>query len=185
MLYAPPVVWDFGVDVGVVGGFFAERGEGKKRVGRVRVGREVAGGMDAAWESVVGELSMLGGVREVDLTVWCVGGGEDYFPAYAKEGGNSDCGSWSRDGLRGEEERDRELENKQWSEWDWIQSLMRLPTLKKVTLTWWIFREVVEEGAWFDSWRAGRMVGDKVLRERMVREGTVIQGVVVLPGLAA
>jgi hypothetical protein len=59
-----------------------------------------------------------------------------------------------------------------------------MDALRQARITWWGFQSIRGENGEsnFDSWLAGRMVGDRVLRERMVWEGVAEEGVVVLRG---
>jgi hypothetical protein len=60
-----------------------------------------------------------------------------------------------------------------------------IESLRKAKVTWWGFQGAEGQegrGSGFDSWLARRMVGDRDVRDKMVREGVVIKGSVVLTG---
>lgn len=72
---------------------------------------------------------------------------------------------------------------RKWKEWEFIRELMGIEGLRRAEVTWWGCQgEEKERGQGFDSSLARRMVGDKVVRERMVMEGVVKEGRVVLAG---
>lgn len=63
-----------------------------------------------------------------------------------------------------------------------------MDALRCARVTWWGFRGVEGEGmpaAAFDSWMEGRIVADKLARDRMVEQGLLVEGSLVVSGGAA
>jgi len=181
------VSFDFGIHIEASLAFFQDRGkEARGSVREVRVAREipcvenrdglVAKPVDNLWVRFCGFLEKeMRRVRGLDLTIWSSSGSVTSFPAtISLEGGREGD---SEDVLR-EKEKELEMQLK-WREWEWTRDLLRMEALRKARVTWWGFEG--QDGG-FDSWLAGRMVGDRLVRERMIREGMVVEGFVVIPG---
>ena len=179
--------FDFGIHIEASLAFFQDRGkEARGSVREVRVAREipcvenrdglVAKPVDNLWVRFCGFLEKeMRRVRGLDLTIWSSSGSVTSFPAtISLEGGREGD---SEDVLR-EKEKELEMQLK-WREWEWTRDLLRMEALRKARVTWWGFEG--QDGG-FDSWLAGRMVGDRLVRERMIREGMVVEGFVVIPG---
>jgi hypothetical protein len=186
-------VWDFGVHLEALKAFWGDRSaEARRSVRGVRVAREIpcletregtiAKITDGRWVAICEFLkSELVNLRTLDLTIWSSSGSTASFPVLASAElgeGESESGSWVEE-ESGERER-REEEMRRWREWEWTADLLKMDALRQARITWWGFEN--GEGS-FDSWLAGRMVGDQVVRERIVREGGVVEGRVVLRGL--
>jgi hypothetical protein len=160
----------------------------------IRVAREVPcldgmvkGEVDRKWSELCGFLKTeLTGLRTLDLTIWPSSGETTSFPvsAPAEVVGTTDGGGdWDQDAALKEKIKEEEL--KRWREWEWTHDLLQMDALRQAKITWWGFQNIrgqSGEGS-FDSWLAGRMVGERLVKERMVREGAVEEGVVVLRGL--
>ncbi|KAG9235124.1 hypothetical protein BJ875DRAFT_282066 [Amylocarpus encephaloides] len=74
-----------------------------------------------------------------------------------------------------------------WKTFEWTKALLELDSLRSARVTAWEFhnrRGQEGEKVGFDSWLAGRMVGDSLVKDRMVKEGVVIERSVVLSGKA-
>jgi hypothetical protein len=184
------VSFDFGIHIEASLAFFQDRGkEARGSVREVRVAREipcvenrdglVAKPVDNLWVRFCGFLEKeMRRVRGLDLTIWSSSGSVASFPAtISLEGGREGD---SEDVLR-EKEKELEMQLK-WREWEWTRDLLRMEALRKARVTWWGFEG--QDGG-FDSWLAGRMVGDRLVKERMVREGMVVEGFIVIPGKGA
>jgi hypothetical protein len=184
------VSFDFGIHIEAALAFFSDRGkEARGSVSEVRVAREipcvenrdglVAKPVDDLWVTFCGFLEReMKGVRGLDLTIWSSSGSVASFPTTTSlEGGRLDV----EDQVLKEKEKELEWQIK-WREWEWTRDLLRMEALRKAKVTWWGFEG--QDGG-FDSWLAGRMVGDRLVRERMIREGMVVEGFVVIPGKGA
>lgn len=205
ILYAgKDVAWDFGIHLEALKGFWGDRSESARRVVRnVRIAREIPSlengsgelpkAVDARWVAFCSFLKTeLTGLRTLDLTIWSSSGSTASFPVAAAESISPVLGDWEMDMDEERKRKAREEEVKKWREWKWTADLLQMDALRQARITWWgwdIFggREGHGDGErtvrTFDSWLAGRMVGDRVVRERMVREGVVEEGVIVLSGL--
>ena len=195
MLYGSNgTVFDFGIYLEAVSAFFGDRSEVARRsVRNVRIAREipavenregdeaVSKGVDARWVALCGFLKEeMTGLRNLDLTMWSSSGSLASFP--------SSVGAL--DVMVDEEKEEeaatalRKLVVQRWREWEWTYDILQLEALRRAKITWWGFQTFQgSEGEHsFDSWLAGRMVGDRLVRDRMVKEGVVVEGFVVLPG---
>lgn len=188
-------VWDFGVHSDACRAFWEDRSSNaRKLVKSLRVAREVPcfddgevkGGVDERWVEFCHFLkSEMSGLRVLDLTVWGSGGSAASFPSAGIASLGLSVGEMGGDWIEEEVEIERmREEERKWREWEWISELLQMDALRQAKITWWGFENLGVggtngEGA-FDSWLAGRMVGDKLVRDRMVREGVVVEGVVVL-----
>ncbi|TVY18121.1 hypothetical protein LARI1_G004068 [Lachnellula arida] len=181
VLYAANgALWDFGVHLDALLAFWGDRSQAARAcVRNIRIAREIPTlgasnsnsnvSVDAHWLKLCTFIkNELVGLKELDLTVWSGSGSVASFPAFDVSGGNG-----------GEEERLRE--------WEWTKELLDMDALRCARVTWWGFKSVEGEGtaaAGFDSWMAGRMVADKLARDRMVKQGLVVEGSLVVSGRA-
>lgn len=120
------------------------------------------------------------GLRELDLTIWTGSGSVAAFPAMQEKEVEEEMG-W-------EVEREVEaMQLKRWRDWEWTCDLLKLESLKKAKITWWRFQGLEAEAGevHFDAWLAGRMVADGIVKERLIKEGIVVEESVVLPGFSA
>jgi hypothetical protein len=179
------VTWDFGVHLEALVAFWQDRSPAARAsVKGVRIAREipivknkeeVVSGVDARWMVLCDFLrDEMTGLRELDLTIWSSSGSVTAFPS------------------DGEGEESRMLlgkdEEKRWTEWEWTKELLQMEALRNAKVTWWGFQSLKgDEGqaVGFDSWLASRMVGDKLVRDRMVEQGVVVERSVVVPGTTA
>jgi hypothetical protein len=123
------------------------------------------------------------GLRTVDLTVWAEDGGLVPNPLPTTQ----DMGVNSADEVVEEENANSKAVNtvndgKLWREWEWTRALLKVEPLRHVKVTWWGFATTKEREARFDSWLGRRMAADKQVRDRMVLEGRIVEGVVIVPG---
>lgn len=116
-----------------------------------------------------------GGLKTVDLTVWAESGDMVELPVEPPELVVDNDATTQRESVLVD---DGHL----WREWEWTRKLLLVPGLRHVKVTWWGFAmDKVGQGR-FDSWLGRRMVADKLVRDRMVWEGCVVEGVCVVPG---
>lgn len=176
---APGVSFDFGIigDEGVLKAFWGDRSqvarESVRRIGfAVEVpkfeGRwegELSGNLEGVWEFLRGNLTAL---TAVELVAWRDDG--KLLPVKDLE---------DEDGV---EKRDEVARRNEFG-WGWICNLLRHAALASAQVSWWGFEGKDEQGCGFSPWIARRMVGDQVLRAKILKEGKMIEGVVVLPGI--
>lgn len=154
-------------------------------VKNLRIAREIPAshqsGVDERWTKLCTFLrEEMTGLRELDLTVWSGTGSAASFPS-ALPTTPVDSDDFGEAVLRADEV-------KRWREWEWTKELLGMEGLKNARVTWWGFKSMEGEGrpaAGFDSWLAGRMVADKLARDRMVAQGVVVEGSLVLSGIIA
>jgi hypothetical protein len=185
------VTWDFGVHLEALVAFWGDRSkEARASVRGVRIAREIpvekdgdgiVSGVDARWRTVCGFLrDEMTGLRDLDLTIWSSSGSVAAFPSAPQVSGEPD------------DEESKVLakkdDEKRWREWEWTKELLQMEALRNAKVTWWGFQStkgVEGRTVGFDSWLAGRMVGDKLVRDRIVGQGDVIEGSIILPGRTA
>lgn len=198
-------LFDFGTHLDACHAFWGDRSQvARESVRSLRIAREVPTWLgrdvygnyqvDNPWVKFCNFIQTeLTGLRNLDLTLWTTTGSVAIFPS----GTNNEDES---ENLDERENTAREQEqNKQWREWDYTASLLQAEGLKEARVTWWGFNNENENaverlstddgfqtsnysGKEFDSWVAGRMVGDVLVRDRMIKDGIVLEGVVVLRG---
>ena len=176
---AKDVLWDFGVHAEALLAFWGDRSQvARACVRNLRIAKEIPAllasdsnsnsGVDARWLTLCAFIkNELVGLGELDLTIWSGSGSVASFPSN---------GSGGKDG----EER--------WREWEWTRELLDIDALRCARLTWWGFSSVEGGGmpaAGFDSWMAGRMMVDRLARDRMVEQGLVVEGSLVVSRKAA
>ncbi|KAH9214924.1 hypothetical protein DL95DRAFT_389216 [Leptodontidium sp. 2 PMI_412] len=204
-------VWDFGVHLEALRGFWGERSAvARESVRNVRLafevplfglfeagsGGEMLGRKAAVWQRVVDYVTTrMKGLRELELMLWCVDGGTSGFPAEVS--GDLDVDSLMVDeGMSEREEKEMmerrvrfELERR-WREWKWTEDLLSMPSLRRTKITCWAaVPPTLEDGGVFgvtvpkfDSWVAGRMVADMSLRKKMIKDRVVVGEEVVILG---
>lgn len=184
------VSWDFGVHLEALVAFWRDRSKGARaavkevRIAReipvVKNGEEVVSGVDARWRTLCDFLrDEMTGLRELNLTIWSSSGIASAFPSVGAVVDADD--EESKMLVRKDEE-------KRWREWEWTKELLQMEALRNAKVNWWGFPTTKgdeRQTVGFDSWLAGRMVGDKLMRARMVEQGVVVEGSVVLPGRTA
>lgn len=163
-------------------------------------GGEMLGRKAVVWMRFVDFLKReMKGLRQLDLMLWCADGQASGFPE-AEEMSQEDAGQPAqffeldeREQL-GMSEREANFEmEKKWRQWKWTEDLLSMPSLRQTKITCWSaappkMEEVVDFGVTvprFDSWVAGRMVADSILREKMVKDGVVVSEEVVVIGSTA
>ncbi|KAF4630355.1 hypothetical protein G7Y89_g7779 [Cudoniella acicularis] len=186
-------VFDFGMHSDALMAFMGDRSHvARACVRNVKIAKEIPNlqtnngekivvrGVDEKWAVLCDFLKReMPGLRALDLTVWGASGSSASLPSVPAVQGGEDAEAEMK--LKKEKE-------KKWREWDWTKQLLEMEALKSTKVTWWGFQSSKGEdgvAVGFDSWLAGRMVGDSLVRDRMVREGVVVEGFVVLPGKAA
>ncbi|KAF7951758.1 hypothetical protein EAE96_007057 [Botrytis aclada] len=179
-------IWDFGMHIEAVQPFWTDRSQGARGWARnLKIAREVpelalmAAGSDVVWGSfcafITGELL---GLKNLDLTVWG-------NPWRRDDGVGSEVGEMGDlmvidgDGDEMREVRKSVLrERERWSlpDWEYMKELLAHEGLRSAKITCWGFREGVKR-----SW-AKWMLESRSLMEEMVREGEVVQDVLVWNG---
>ncbi|EPE25081.1 hypothetical protein GLAREA_11662 [Glarea lozoyensis ATCC 20868] len=181
-------IFDFGTHSDALISFFSARSSVARSVVRhVRLGKEihcvlsneegntVFAGVDGRWvrlcEFVRREMTGLWGL---ELRVWGSHGGRLRIPT-SERLAESEVAPLDVVALEREPN---------WHIHPWTSPLLTLPSLRTATITVWDFQIGGKEGEkrGFDSWLAERMVVDEVTRDRMVREGLVVEGVVKVRG---
>ena len=176
VLYAGKhVEWDFGIHLVAAKAFWNERSQlARESVRTMRIAKEFSSvdkcNTDVVWSDFCSFiLKSLPNVQSLDLKIWSSSGSAADFP-----------------GAKTNKESDKKLLENEWRKWSWTHNLLLLESLRELKVTNWDFGSSWESGEKkFDSWRAQRMVTDKVVRERMIRGGGVIEQIIVLPGLQA
>lgn len=211
VLYGAKTVFDFGVYIDAVVPFLKDRSElARRTIRHVRLAREIPvmlsavvrdGGMpldsdpapleavDPLWGRTCSFLrDQCVCLRTFDLTVWAEDGGlvEGTPPTVVSTPDAQDMELTSADG--GLEEESKILkpiqtvdDRKQRRNWDWTRALLKVEALRHVKVTWWGFTTSKAREAKFDSWLR-RMVADKLVKDRMVCDGRIVEGVFLVPG---
>ncbi len=206
VLYAGKgVQWDFGVHLEAIRAFWGERSSLARSLARNlriafelpvsgnwdhRVSEERKGRKTVVWERMVKYLlTEMTGVRHLDLTMWCSDGSE-IFPSLVPISPMPSALSPDPDShclLENEKAKMFDVET-QWRKNPWTETVLSLASLRSSKITVWMAGlPKIEPGGVegmtiraFDSWVAGRMVGDATVRGRMVVESFVKEEVFML-----
>lgn len=143
----------------------------------VKTEKAVDEDLDPLWSRTCEFLRKEGaGLKTIDLTVWAENGDMVDLPVDQSVPDDDESAT---------EEKPKPVlmdDGHLWREWEWTRKLLMVPGLRHVKVTWWGFAmDKVGQGR-FDSWLGRRMVADKLVRDRMVWEGCVVEGVCVVPG---
>ena len=211
-MYGAEAVFDFGVYVDAIVPFLKDRSAlARKAIRRIKIAREipVMPSVVESGERILQDFHLAGeivdvlwsatnaflkdqclGLRTVDLTIWAENGGlaEEILPITA--GSMPDAQDMEDDSDDRVEEDESGYENamhavedgKLWRQWEWTRALLKVEALRHVRVTWWGFAASKMRNAKFDGWLGRRMAADKLVRDRMVYEGRIIEGVIVVPG---
>ncbi|KAG4440278.1 hypothetical protein IFR05_004239 [Cadophora sp. M221] len=204
-------VWDFGVHLEALRGFWGERSAvARESVRSVRFafevpvfglfesgsGGEMLGRKAAVWQRMVDYLTReMKGLRELDLIMWCADGSASGFPGEVSRDLDVDVlmtdeGMSEREGKEMMERQEKfEIERK-WRQWKWTEDILSMSSLRRTKITCWAaLPPTLDDGGVFgvtvpkfDSWVAGRMVADAMLREKMIKDGVVVSEDVVVLG---
>lgn len=178
---AAGVTWDFGTHAAALRAFWADRSAlARAHVRCLRIAKEIPcfwdgvreceGPVDEGWTQLAAWIkSELPGLRGLDLTLWSSSGAVVSFPASGELEAGEDRAAMAR--RVGE-----------WRRWVWTRDLLALESLRRVVVQVWGFQNVRDDTN-FDSWLAGRMVGDRVVKQKLIKEGVVRESRVVLPGI--
>lgn len=178
MLYGhPDVIWDFGLGFEGLAGFMGQR-SGRASVRGVKGAGCVTGGVDSKFLATVEFMKIeLGGLQNIEFTIWgeCFGdgyeGGEKFLASLGGANLGSEVGDrGSEGGFRGSSGR----KERSWREWEWTRGFFASGGLRKLVVRDWRFGEGGEKGG-LDGWLARQMVGSGLVRDRMVREGVVVE----------
>jgi len=212
IMYGAEAVFDFGVYVDAIVPFLKDRSAlARKAIRRIKIAREipVMPSVVESGERILQDFHLAGeivdvlwsatnaflkdqclGLRTVDLTIWAENGGlaEEILPITA--GSMPDAQDMEDDSDDRVEEDESGYENamhavedgKLWRQWEWTRALLKVEALRHVRVTWWGFAASKMRNAKFDGWLGRRMAADKLVRDRMVYEGRIIEGVIVVPG---
>ncbi|KAM0305004.1 hypothetical protein ACHAO8_011268 [Botrytis cinerea] len=180
-------IWDFGMNIEAVQPFWTDRSQGARAWARnLKIAREVPESLmgacidiDVTWELFCGFITReLLGLKNMDLTVWGNSQAEesrdssesvDMVDVMSVDGGDVPEASKSLLESRG-------LDTWTLRDWEYTKELLAHEGLRSATVTCWGFREGVKS-----SW-AKWMLESRSLTEEMVREGEVVQDVVVWDG---
>ncbi|KAL3427857.1 hypothetical protein PVAG01_01366 [Phlyctema vagabunda] len=188
VLYGGNTIFDFGVHTDAIETFFQDRSAvARSSVRMIRIAKEIPEArtpesdeprevlepaVDESWASLCKYLmNSLQNLRVVDLTLWSSTGSTASMPPS------------STASLESHEEEKQQRE-KEWREWNWTHDLLDLEVLNALNITYWGFNRSAgpPAGASFDSWLAKRMVNDRLVKERMIRDGVAVEGIMVLRG---
>ncbi|KAH8591603.1 hypothetical protein B0O99DRAFT_631846 [Bisporella sp. PMI_857] len=179
------VKWDFGLHLEAMKSFWKERSViARNSTKYVSFAKEIpclanregdiARKVDIRWEEFCRFISeFLPNVKDLDVRMWSSNGAAELFPTSKLPFDSEHV------------EESRALQLKAWQNWEWTKEILAIEQLRRINITLWSFKAVWDGGgSRFDSWLAGRMVSDGVVRGRMIREGNVIESSIILPGLA-
>jgi hypothetical protein len=185
VLYGGQTAFDFSTYIDAVVPFFTDRGAfATSLVRKVLLAREIPHAVpdrapavgasvvgDRWWMNVCAFLTGMSSLRSLEMTVWSANGSAVLASASAPV-------------------PERE-ESESWRKWEYVHALTACPALREVKVRYWAFPAThmgfgagageAEGEVGFDGWLAKRMVGDELMRERMVRGGIALEGIVVLP----
>ncbi|KAF7931342.1 hypothetical protein EAE99_003813 [Botrytis elliptica] len=179
-------IWDFGMHIEAVQPFWSDRSQGARGwVRNLKIAREVpelltasvSASIDVVWVNFCAFITReLLGLKNVDLTVWGNPWREELLDSSAV-GGMGEAMSIDGDAV-GEARRSTVASREMWTlrDWEYMKELLAHEGLGSAKVTWWGFREGVKS-----SW-AKWMLESRSLMEEMVREGEVVQGMLVWNG---
>ncbi|CAD6446538.1 cbdddd60-c9a9-4bf9-86a1-a2556273d9df-CDS [Sclerotinia trifoliorum] len=171
-------IWDFGMNIEAVNTFWSDRSQvARAWVRNLKIAREISElkiflGIDVIWENLCELITReFSGLRCLDLTVWG-GTGEKSFleNLYSSDTmqsfslGDDDEGKRSIGNLRNR----RNLH-----EWDYTRKLLAHEGFRSAKVTWWEFRTGAK------TFMAKWMLENRLWTEDMIREGAVVQDVVI------
>lgn len=176
--------WDFGVHLDALLSFWSDRSEvARKGVRNLRIasqlplhdapgkGQEISALWIKTCAFITTEMTSL---RNLDLTMWSSYYAQALVPV-----------SSPLEATILGETMEQPVTELQMQDWGCVAGLLQMSALRKARLTCWAFQEnqkAAEEmvgNSNFGNWIAGRMVGDKTVRERMVGDRVVDERVVV------
>jgi hypothetical protein len=179
------VEWDFGIHLQAFQAFWRDRSElARRSIRNISIAREIycsenhdgkaIKSPDEKWLVFCRYLhEKLPNLRHVELTIWSSSGDISLFPIVPAL-----TQLLEHSGRDSEPSKKRETaELQRWRNWEWTHDLLQLKELQTAKIRCWGFqdaREEIEKKS-FDSWLAGRMVGDRVLRDRMIKNGLVLE----------
>ncbi|KAF7950759.1 uncharacterized protein EAE97_002311 [Botrytis byssoidea] len=177
-------IWDFGMHIEAVQPFWTDRSQAARGWARnLKIAREIpdlmigaAARIDVVWRNFCEFITCeLLGLKNVDLTVWGNPWVEEALDS--SEAGETDAMSIDGDGV-GEVRRSTVKSRDVWTMRDRedMKELLAHDGLRSAKVTCWGFREGTKS-----SW-AKWMLESRSLMEEMVREGEVVQGVVIWNG---
>lgn len=172
----PDVVWNFGLSFEGLVGFLGGRSEVARGCIRgIRGAGCVTGGVDSKFLSTLDFMKTeLTGLQNIEFTIWGERwgdgneGGEKYLVSLGA-GVNGEEVNW-----KGNDEEDGGWKERKWREWEWTRRYFELGGLRRLVVREWRFGEGDEKGG-LDGWLARKMVGSGLVRDRMVREGVVVE----------
>jgi len=192
------VCFDFGECASTVSPFWRDRSQlARDCVRWVKIAREIPdltdnGTRDAVhpdWTDLCGYLmNNLTGLKTLDLTIWTNQGS---MPSPVLSSGAA-ITTLALNNMPGPErpamDQDFQIkkneEIKRWQEWEWTHSLLQIPALQHVRVTWWATQWSNggdNQSENFGAWIASRMSGDRLLKNRLISNGVVVEGLVILP----
>ncbi|TGO27694.1 hypothetical protein BPAE_0038g00400 [Botrytis paeoniae] len=178
-------IWDFGMHIEAVQPFWTDRSQGARVWARnLKIAREVSelgmgasASVDVVWGNFCGFITReLLGLENLDLTVW----GNPWMEESLDSSEVVEMGDamlLDGDGV-GEVRKSAMKSREMWTlrDWEYMKELLAHEGLRSAKVTCWGFREGVKS-----SW-AKWMLESRSLLEEMVREGEVVQDVLVWNG---
>ncbi|KAB8289641.1 hypothetical protein EYC80_010555 [Monilinia laxa] len=176
-------IWDFGMNIDAVKPFWLDRSPSARGwVRNLRIAREILGPTiytpgDVVWEDacelIINELR---GLRTLDLTIWGDAAVSNHLPGF-------DSSEMSEASSSEDHEVQKPLMNNSSTldirEWGFTKRLLEREGLRRAKVTLWGFRRGVK--MFLAKW----MLESCLLTDEMIREGEVVQGVVVWNGKRA
>lgn len=172
--------WDFGMNIEAVNPFWSDRSQGARAwVRNLKVAREIpelkiCPGIDVVWENLCELITReLSGLRCLDLTVWG-GTSEKSLLENLDSSEMMQSSSLNDDEVQESVGKLRDRRNLQ--EWDCTRKLLAHEGFRGAKVTWWEFRDGAK------TFMAKWMLENRLWTEDMIREGAVVQDVVIWNG---
>ncbi|KAJ8061226.1 hypothetical protein OCU04_010298 [Sclerotinia nivalis] len=173
-------IWDFGMNIEAVNPFWRDRSQSARAwVRNLKVAREIpelkiCAGIDVVWENLCEIIThKLSGLKCLDLTVWGGTGNKSFLE-------NFDSSETTQSSSLDDDEAQESMENlrnrRNLHEWDYTRKLLAHDGLRSAKVTWWEFR------AGAKTLMAKWMLENRLWTEDMIREGAVVQDVVIWNG---
>lgn len=174
-------IWDFGMNIDAIKPFWLDRSPSARGwVRNLRIAREslrptICTPRDVVWEDVCKlMINELRGLRTLDLTTWTDAAVSNHLPRFdLSEISEAPPSSGEHEARRISTEKSSTLNL---HEWKFTERLLEHEGLRSAKITWWEFKEAAK--VFLVKW----MLESCLLTEEMIKEGEVVQGVVVWNG---